>query len=118
MPATNIVPFPTRRRDPRYHARPHRWTVRLHRPRPASQIPLPLPAESDLDARILAAKATASNYEDLAAKTERPVTRVLLDGLAARWNGRVLALIAERDARVAQGELTLPANGTTGRTLP
>ena len=119
MPAINIIPFPTRRRDPRYHGRPHhRAPERFQRNQAVRQTALPLLAESELDARILAAKATASNYEDLAAKTERPVTRVLLDGLAARWNGRVLALIAERDARVAQGELVLPANGITGGTLP
>ena len=97
MPA----PKSSRRRQPRRSA-PVRRAAQSGR---LEQLNLEMEPEGTLDQRIQWAKATAGNYEEMAAKETNPELRARQERRAARWNKQVLDLIELRRQQQAQMEL-------------
>ncbi len=98
-----------------------RTTVRFIAPQPGraatAQVPLPLPATSELDLRIAAAKATSANCWEASAQAGKPSLQERWAKLARTWDERTDALIAEKAQIRVQAEL-LPVDPPADGVAP
>lgn len=111
--SANIIPFPHARRFPVPGHPPARPRVTVRAGTAAPQMALPLDGDGSAEDRREQALRTASNYERLAARADRPVTRAIYEKYARLWRERAGRLEAEIRVRAVPLDLPLEPGKTS-----